>query len=142
MALIANLQFGDNDSGLYSNTYTLCDVKCHIGRQRNRYRPDSRALCEGMEVTVVAPGKNDLTLLEWYINRSPMSGRIVIAMSNEAKMDASSEKVILFENAVCFKLTEDYHIDNNRRRLLTLSFEAEQLTLDNQTFSQSENPNI
>ena len=134
MALIASLQFGDNESRLYSNTYTVCDVKCHIWRPYTRYHPNGAARCERMTVTVVAPGKEDLTLLDWYVKRSPMTGRVVIAMSNDAKLNVTAEKEILFENAVCFKLVEDYHIDNETRRLLTLSFEAESLMVDKVTF--------
>ena len=136
MALIASIQFGDNDSRLYSHSYNVCDVKCHLMRPYNRYLPDGRARCERVDVTVVAPGKTDLTLLDWYVNRSSMTGRVVIAMSNEAKLDVSAEKEILFENAVCFRLAEDYHIDSDNRRLLTISFEADVLTIDNVKFGE------
>lgn len=131
MALIATIQFGDNENKLYSHTYTVCDVKCHIMRPYNSHLPDGPARCERIDVTVVAPGKTDLTLLDWYVNRSTMSGRVVIAMSNDAKLDVGAEKEILFENARCFRLAEDYHIDKEARRLLTLSFDAETITTDN-----------
>ena len=124
MALIASLQFGDNDNGLYTRTYNVCDVKCHTLRPHTKYLPDGAAKCERIEITVVAPGKEDLTLLEWYVNRSAMSGRVLIVMSNEAKLDVLAEKEIRFENAVCFQLSEEYHIDNGFRRLLTLSFQT------------------
>lgn len=137
MALIASLQFGDNDSRLYSNTYTVCDVKCHIRRPYNRFHPDGIPRCESVQVTVVAPGMEDLTLLDWYVRQSPMAGRLVIAMSNEAKMEVSADKEILFENAVCFRLAEDYHIDDNRRRLLTLTFTADVLTVDKVSFKRN-----
>lgn len=136
MALIAYLQFGDNDAKLYSRTYNVCDVKCHIGRHHTQYQPDGRALCHSIDVTVVAPGREDLTLIDWYVRRSAMTGRIAIAMTEDASFDSPGDKEILFDNAVCFGLAEDYHIDNDRRRLLTLSFQPEELTLDNVVFGQ------
>lgn len=122
MALIASLQFGDNESKLYWQSYTVCDVRCHTMRPHTRYVPDGDARCERIEVTVVAPGKQDLTLVEWYVNRSAMSGRVVIEVPSEPKFGTSTEKEILFENAVCFRLSEKYHIGGGYRRLLTLSF--------------------
>ena len=134
MALIASLQFGDNESKRYSSTYTVCDVKCHMQRHHNAFQPDGHTQCERVDITVVAPGKEDLTLIEWYIKRLSMSGRVVIEMSGDANISVPASKEILFEDAVCFRMAEDYHIDNNRRRLLTLSFEADTLTLDNIVF--------
>ena len=136
MALIATLQFGDNDNKLYSHTYNLCDVKCRIRRQHGRYYPDGQARCERMDVTVVAPGKNDLTLLDWYVRQTPLTGRVVITLANEAKMDAAADKEIFFENAVCFQMTEEYHIDDDNRRQLSLSFMADVLMTDQVTFER------
>lgn len=128
MALIASLQFGDNDNKVYPHSYNVCEVKRHIVRTHTKYRPDGAAKCERIEVTVIAPGKSDLTLIEWYVKRTSMSGRVVIAMSNEAKLDIGAEKEILFENAVCFRLSENYDIDNAYRRLLTLSFQTDNIS--------------
>ena len=135
MALIASIQFGDNESKLYSRSYNVSNVKCSVMRPSSRYTPEGPTRCERIDITVVAPGKTDLTLLEWYVHRSAMTGRIVISMSNEARLDGSTENAIYFENAVCFELSEDYHIDDSRRRLLNLSFNAEVLTMDNVVFS-------
>ena len=112
MALIASIQFGDNESKLYSRSYNVSNVKCSVMRPSSRYTPEGPTRCERIDITVIAPGKTDLTLLE-----------------------GSTEKAIYFENAVCFELSEDYHIDDNRRRLLNLSFNAEVLTMDNVVFS-------
>lgn len=122
MALIATLQFGDNDSRQYTKTYTVSEVKRHLVRSHNRYFPDGPVRCERIEVTVVVPGREDLTLIDWYVNRSVMTGRVVVAMSNDAKSEAGAEREMLFEDAQCFSLTEDYDIDSGVRRRLTISF--------------------
>ena len=133
MALIATLQFGDNDNKRYSKEYLVSDVRCHIQRLHNRYYADSTAKCERLEVTVVAPGMDDLTFLDWYVNQSVMTGRVVIAMSNEVKLDISDSKEILFEDARCFQLKERYDIGGGRR-MMTLSIAAHTMTIDNVKF--------
>lgn len=133
MALLASIQFGDNDNRRYSKEYLVSDVKCHIQRQHNQFYADSNAKCERLEVTVVAPGKEDLTFVDWYVSQSLMSGRVVIAMSNEVKLDASDNKEILFEDAKCFQLKERYDIEGGRR-MMTLSIEANTMTIDHVQF--------
>ena len=133
MALLASLQFGDNNNKRYSKEYLVSDVRCHIQRQHNRFYADSNAKCERLEVTVVAPGKDDLTLIDWYVSQSLMTGRVVIAMSNEVKLDASDSKEILFEDATCFGLKEHYDITGGRR-MMTLSIAASAMTIDHVEF--------
>lgn len=133
MALLASLQFGDNDNKRYSKEYLVSDVRCHIQRQHNRFYADSNAKCERLEVTVVAPGKDDLTLIDWYVSQSLMTGRVVIAMSNEVKLDVSDSKEILFEDATCFEMKEQYDIAGGRR-MMTLSMAARAITIDNVEF--------
>ena len=133
MALLASLQFGDNDNKRYSKEYLVSDVRCHIQRQHNRFYADSNAKCERLEVTIVAPGKEDLTLIDWYVSQSLMTGRVVIAMSNEVKLDVSDSKEILFADATCFGLKEDYDIAGGRR-MMTLSIVASAMTIDHVEF--------
>ena len=133
MALLASLQFGDNDNKRYSKEYLVSDVRCHIQRQHNRFYADSNAKCERLEVTVVAPGKDDLTLIDWYVSQSLMTGRVVIAMSNDVKLDVSDSKEILFEDATCFGLNERYDIAGGRR-IMTLSIAASAMTIDHVEF--------
>ena len=64
MALTATLQFGDNSIRRYSREYMVTDFKCHVARRHNNARPDSAPRCDRMELTVVAPGKEDLNLYE------------------------------------------------------------------------------
>lgn len=66
MSLTAQLKFGDNLSGTYTKEYNVTDCKYSVMRHHNCYFPDSDAWCGNVEVTVIAPGKEDLELFEWY----------------------------------------------------------------------------
>ena len=134
MALIAALEFGDNNIGRYSSSYLVSDCRFVFKRPFNSYRPEGIAHCERLELDVVAPGKNDLNLFDWYDKQGVQSGRIVISLAAEAKLDEKDAQVILFENAKCFSLSEDYDINSSRRRNLKLAIEAETITVDNIIF--------
>ena len=133
MALIASLQLGDNDHKLYTKEYLLNQVKCHFVRSHNRYHADSKPRCERLELTVIAPGKEDLTLVDWYIHQSPMSGRVVVSLSNEAKLMVGDSKEIYFDDGICFRLAESYDIEAGRRTM-TLSIATDTITIDNVEF--------
>ncbi len=133
MALLANLQIGDNDTRRYAKSYLVTEVRCHVYRRHNKYLPDGPSRCERLEVTVVTPGKQDLTLIEWYVKQSSLSGRIVVEMSN-SQSSSDQPREIYFNDATCFKLEENYNIDQSSRRVLTLAFEADELTIDDIKF--------
>lgn len=132
MALMARLQFGDNMARLYSKEYLVMDCHLHFTRQHNHFRPDTDARCEKVELVVVAPGKEDLNLYDWYINNGTMSGRIVFDL--QSLTNSAVEKVILFEDAYCYSLEEEYQIDAQKRRCLRLSIMAEKLVINDTTF--------
>ena len=132
MALMARLQFGDNMVGLYSKEYLVMDCHLHFSRHHDHFRPDTDARCETVELVVVAPGREDLNLYEWYIQNSTMSGRIVLDL--QSLNGDSVEKVILFEDAYCYAIEEEYHIDAQKRRSLRLSLVAEKLMINDTTF--------
>ena len=132
MALMARLQFGDNRANLYSKEYLVMDCHLHFSRHHNHFRPDTDARCETVELVVVAPGWEDLNLYEWYIQNSTMSGRIVLDL--QSLNGDSVEKVILFEDAYCYAIEEEYHIDALKRRCLRLSLMAEKLIINDTTF--------
>lgn len=132
MALMARLQFGDNRANLYSKEYLVMDCHLHFSRHHNHFRPDTDARCETVELVVVAPGREDLNLYEWYIQNSTMSGRIVLDL--QSLNGDSVEKVILFEDAYCYAIEEEYHIDALKRRCLRLSLMAEKLIINDTTF--------
>lgn len=129
MSTIARLQFGDNGFRRYSREYQVTEFKCHVTRSHNEARPDGAARCERMELKVVVPGRDDLNLYEWYVGHSTMSGRVLVELS-ASQNQAGEWKEILFENGLCYAISEDYHIDAKIRRTLTLSIVAEEITVD------------
>jgi len=136
MPLSAAIQFGDNNVKRYSRQYLITDCRLHFTRHYNHLNPDAAPLCERLEVTVVAPGKEDLNLHEWYIDRSTLSGRIVFDINSPLTTALDQQREVYFENAQCFALAEDYQIGDNRRRLLRLSFGAEEVSIGTSSFRQ------
>ena len=134
MALSATLQFGDNDAGLYTKSYLVVDCHCTFRRPHNDLRPDGEACCDKVEVSVVAPGREDLTLNNWVIDEDGLSGRIVFDLSSIASGSANPTKTLFFEDARCFVLEECYDKDTRFRRLLKLTFEADSITMDDVDF--------
>ena len=128
MSLIGYLEIGDNDEQKYSTSYELTDFKCHVSRHHNESRPDGATWCDRMEVSVVAPGQSDLNLYEWYVDRTLLSGHILIQLSSDD--DDGEVKEVLFENALCFALSEEYHIDQDARRTLHLKVVADEVKMD------------
>lgn len=134
MALVAHLEFGDNKAGRYSAGYLLVDCRCSFRRSYNDLRPDSVAQCDSVEVHVVAPGNDDMTLHDWFMNGDERSGRIVFDLSSTASDDANPTKILLFEDARCFVLEESYSKNTRFRRLLKLAFEADSITMEDIDF--------
>ena len=134
MALIATLEFGNNSIRRYFKSYLVADCNLVCERSYSEFQPDSAARCERVEVSVVAPGKDDLNLFEWYASQNPLSGRIVISLSPTGKSDTPDEQVIYFEDAKCFSLSEYYDIDSSSRRILRLGIMAEMIQLDDINF--------
>ena len=89
MALIAALEFGDNNIGRYSKSYLVSDCRFVFNRPYNSYRPEGMARCERLELEVIAPGKNDLNLFDWYDKQGVQSGRIVISMRKTPRSSIS-----------------------------------------------------
>lgn len=134
MALSANLLIGNNQIGLYTKTYAVVDCKCHFNRHHNFYHPDTDARSDKVTLTVVAPGKDDLNLYEWYIDQSCQSGKISFDLSTALDNRGYSTKEIFFEDAVCFSIAESYDIHSQRRRLLTLEIVADHIEVENVIF--------
>ena len=55
MALLAALEFGDNNIGRYSKSYLVSDCRFVFNRPYNSYRPEGMARCERLELEVIAP---------------------------------------------------------------------------------------
>ena len=130
MALIAVLEFGNNNIGRYHKQYHVSD--CHIvhSRRYNLYCPEGSANCERLEVSVVCPGRDDLDLYEWFGTKNTQEGRIVISTTTAKNPDGNAEHIVYFEGAHCFSLTEDYDAGTTRRRILKLAIEAEKISVD------------
>ncbi len=133
MSLSATLQIGDNQSGNYNKEYKIvrCQYKC--ARGCNYRNPDTVARNKTIELTVVAPGKHDLSLYDWYIRRLLLGGRIVFDLSGQAIFD-ERPKIVQFEDAACFSLRESYHIDNDCLRLIHIEIAPEETIVDNISF--------
>jgi len=136
MALTAVLEFGDNSIKRYSKQYLVSDCHYVFKRSHNSFAPKEAARCERVEVKVVAPGRNDLTLFEWFSGQGMQSGRILISLANDGKLSEADTQILYFEDAKCFSLKESYDIDVSRRRLLTLAIGAEKMEIDNVTFKR------
>ena len=136
MALTATLTFKDSQSktpsGIKVDTYMVTDVKCRVSRPHNDERPDGHALCDSLELTLIVPDRGDTTLYQWYIGQSFMSGSLAIELPDESQ-GISVYKTISFENAVCYSLAEEYHINLGQRRSMHLGIVAGELKIDTVT---------
>ena len=133
MSLSATLQIGDNHMENYNKEYKVvrCQYKC--ARGYNFRQPDTVARNKTIEITVIAPGKEDLSLYDWYIDRTLLSGRIVFDLSGQAMFD-ERPKIVQFEDAACFSLSESYHIDDDSQRLIRIEIAAEETGVDSIPF--------
>ena len=136
MALTAVLEFGDNNIKRYSKQYLVSDCRFLFQRPNNGYSPEGSVRCERIEVTVVAPGKEDLGLVEWFSTQDVQNGRIVISLSNDLKDNDSDTQILYFEEAKCFSLSEYYDINVSRRRILKLAISAETMEIDGLTLNR------
>ena len=80
MSLIKKMQIGDNRAGRYTKEYLLTDFKCRTHRLHDEYRPHADKYCDYIEATVIAPGREDMLMYEWFINRLTLSGRLLIQL--------------------------------------------------------------
>ncbi len=136
MALTAVLEFGDNSIRRYSKSYLVADCRVVIDRPYNEFCPDGSTRCERIELNVVAPGKDDLFMIEWFSDQSVRDGRVVINLSSVGDSGLDTQE-IYFEGAVCFALSEFYDINSSRRRLLKLSIIAQNVCIDDVDFLMS-----
>ena len=112
MALTAVLEFGDNTIQRYSKHYLVADCKLIFNRPYNAFCPQGVARCERIELAVVAPGKEDLGMFEWFT------------------------KPLYFYDAKCFSLSEYYDINSSNRRLIKLAVGAEIIQIEDVTIER------
>ena len=133
MSLSATLQIGDNNIGVYERQYKVVRCQYKFSRGYNFRMPDTTSRNKSISISIVATGKDDLSLYDWYINRTLLNGRILFDLSGQAMFE-DSPKVLSFEGALCFSLSESYHIDQENRRLIHIEITTEETTVDNIRF--------
>lgn len=134
MAFTATLEFGDNNIKRYAKKYLVADCRFLFERPYNGFSPEGAARCERVEVVVVAPGKEDLGLFEWFYSQGVRDGRLVLSLQSVT----SDEDIqyLYFDEAKCFSLSECYDVDTAKRRLLKLGIMAEKITIDDVAFKR------
>jgi hypothetical protein len=135
MALTAVLEFGDNSIRRYTKQYLLSDCRFVFDRPYNAFSPERPAHCERMEVVVIAPGKSDLGLFQWFSNQESREGRIAISLIGDAKQNEAEPQVIYFEDAKCLSLSEMYDIDSSSRRLIKLAIISDKIEIEDVEFN-------
>lgn len=96
MALIAALEFGDNNVQRYTKQYLLADCRFVFDRPYNSFSPERPARCERLELVVIAPGKSDLNLFQWFSNQETRDGRIAISLIGDMMQNAAEPQVVYF----------------------------------------------
>jgi hypothetical protein len=135
MEVQAKLQIGDNNTQIYQKNYNVVNLFCHYTRHTSSSRPDTDACCEHIDITLVAPGMEDLSLYDWYISGQPLSGRVLFDLS-EGQGNSNQDAVnLVFDDAYCFAIEEEYFIDKLMRRVIKLSLVANNVTFEGATFS-------
>ena len=130
MSLLAVLEFGDNNIKRYSKQYLVSDCRFVFSKPHNGVQPNGELRCERIEVVVVAPGKNDLNLVEWFSSQGIENGRILISLAADSQNSADDSHVLYFNDAQCFSLSECYDINVQSRRLLKMGITAKNIVID------------
>ncbi len=134
MSLSARLYLGDNVSANYTKEYLVTQCRVKVARHFTAYLPDADPRCEVVVLSVIAPGKDDLTLYEWYIDQTSLSGKIVVDLTNQSAKYDKTERTFKFEDAKCFALAETYDIAQTDRHLLKLGVMMKELEIDEVSF--------
>jgi hypothetical protein len=135
MALIAVLEFGDNSIRRYTKQYLLSDCRFVFDRPYNAFSPERPAHCERIEVVVIAPGKSDLGLFQWFSEQENREGRIAISLISDVAQNETEPQVVYFENGRCLSLSEMYDIDNSSRRLIKLAIISDKIEIEDVEFN-------
>ena len=129
MTLSATLKIGDNSIGNYDKQYQVVSCRYKVSCGYNYRLPDTEAKNNSIEITLVSPGKEDLTIYDWYIKRMLLSGKIELEFSTQTQSQ-EGKKTVTFENASCFSMSESYDINERSLRLIKLELVAEKTTVD------------
>lgn len=136
MTLQAKIQFGDNTTQNYNKEYRV--VSCHSGVNRlfNAFTPQTSAKGTDITVTIVSPSKEDLTLYEWFVSNSKMSGRLIFDVVDVHNPSGTVPRMFYFYDAQCVTLKDSYNVHASTRRQLTLVFTPMKIRVETSTFSR------
>ena len=137
MSLLKVLQFGDNKSEKYNQKFLLLDYKCHFIRDHNEYRPTGVKQCERLELTLVASKSSNTFIYQWFVNQEMKSGRFTIEYPIQGNNTSDETRMVYFEDAMCYSIEEEYHIGDLQTRKLKLCLIADNITIDEITFTRS-----
>lgn len=133
MAFSAVLEIGDNDAKRYHKQFLLTDLRIVFNRSYTVI-PEGVARCERLELTVVAPGRKDLFLFEWFLRSHAITGRILISLTGDVNDMESKNQEIYFEDAQCFAMYENYDIATPHRRSMKLALVSDKIDIEDLTF--------
>ena len=129
MSLSATLKIGDNAIGNYDKEYNVVGCQYKFSCGYNYRLPDTDAKNNSIVITLVSPGKEDLTIYDWYIKRMLLSGQIEFEFPTQTQSQ-EMKKIVTFENASCFSMSESYDINGKSLRLIKLELIAEKTIVD------------
>ncbi|MDO4949443.1 MAG: type VI secretion system tube protein TssD [Bacteroidales bacterium] len=130
----ACLKLGANNTASCDKEYPVVGCTVHLCRRHNTLHPNSKPVCERLEVTVVAPDHTDLKLQEWFQSHHLQSGSIEYEIQDLQNSPDISKRHIHFEDAQCFSYHEHYDIKEKSLRLLTLEIFPKVCTVDDTKF--------
>ncbi len=133
MSLSASLKIGDNASGNYDKTFQVVNCSYKFSCGYNYRLPDADAKNDSIEITLLSPEKEDLTLYDWYIKRMLLSGCLKLEFPTKSSSQ-KGEKTVFFENASCFSIGEWYDINGKSRKLIKLEIVSEKTIVDTVEF--------
>lgn len=137
MTLKAQLQFGDNVSGIYSRTYRLVNSHHGVKRDYNSFAPLNGVKPKDIEVTVVASDVEDFTLHNWYISNDKRSGRLCFIIQ-DVKTGGWINRSLPFEDAQCVSFKETYDTSRKLRRHITICFTPARIKIETTSFFRTE----
>lgn len=135
MALLTKLQFGDNAIRKYSKEYTLEKIEIHFIRETDTFGPCGDTLCNSLSISVVGEAGEDNFLYQWYISGENYSGRILLESIDIEDKNGSVIKEILFDDAQCYELNEEFKLDEERRTV-SLALTTSKLSISDLEFKK------
>ena len=130
MELQAVLELGGFKTNRYLKSYPVVDCRIEFNRMYNEFGPSGSMKNRTIEVWVIAPGKNDLGLFEWYTSQGVEDGAIIISSLIDDNSSPSLVQRISFDGAQCVGLSEIYDIDSQKRRTLKLRIMADYMAIN------------